>query len=86
MKHAGGAHAEGITSACAESTFTHDNLLSLVWNHLRLRGEHRGYCEKHYLQWESPPLARRAPTHTGHDPALNGITSACAESTPTHRA
>ncbi len=76
-----GARRSGITSACAESTFSAISLPMLSRNHLRLRGEHitTGVSDPGFM--ESPPLARRALLDGTQVGAHLGITSACAEST-----
>ncbi len=72
---------QGITSACAESTFAPSGVVRAARNHLRLRGEHRGDHHSRMPFEESPPLARRARDGGFRAFLGHGITSACAEST-----
>ncbi len=75
------SRASGITSACAESTLGRCARPLRPGNHLRLRGEHTASAQTSGTIRESPPLARRAPDDGSDVLRIEGITSACAEST-----
>ena len=72
---------QGIIPACAGSTYGISPILSPVWDHPRVRGEHRG-ASRSGPSWKgSSPRARgarHAPTRQGRP---GGIIPACAGST-----
>ena len=76
------ATGHGTTSACAENTVQHKNVLELLRNYLRVRGEYLLSSVGPLLSSELPPRARRI--RDGGQPTryFRGTTSACAENTP----
>ena len=80
-----GRHAPGITSACAEQT----DLLLLApvctWDHLRVCGADGRVLDYVVYHAGSPPRVRSRRVAVDAGDAVDGITSACAEQTPTCR-
>ena len=73
---------DGITSACAEQTSCTSLLNTVSRDHLRVCGADRRDRRPHLCQQGSPPRVRsRLPLRVEFG-AVVGITSACAEQTP----
>ena len=76
-----GRSARGITSACAEQTWTGVYVRDRIRDHLRVCGADAVIAPDTIFDAGSPPRVRsRPPDHPGHQGA-RGITSACAEQT-----
>ena len=75
------AHAEGITSACAEQTLAQRCQNRSDWDHLRVCGADRGFLIPETSGGGSPPRVRSRHVHVRVGFGWRGITSACAEQT-----
>ena len=71
----------GTTSAYAENTTTHLQILLIRGNYLRVRGEYRFDCEQLAALWELPPRTRRIHKSKVLLYQVFGTTSAYAENT-----
>ena len=92
--HARGARASfaashvvlGIIPACAGSTIKAYNQTWYIWDHPRMRGEHRCFTTLATSNTGSSPHARGAPASTTATRPTRGIIPACAGSTLDHQA
>ncbi len=75
-------HPLGITPACAGSSIDGRGGMLTPWDHPRVRGEQPSSAVNAGPSGGSPPRARGAAGLSGADPALPGITPACAGSRP----
>ena len=79
-----GCSVAGITSACAEQTPCVRTRRASRWDHLRVCGADSGVLHCKVGITGSPPRVRSRPYEHPHQRDEGGITSACAEQTPTH--
>ena len=71
----------GIIPACAGNTVFVIIVISLIWDHPRMRGEHRGQPFR-LADWQgSSPHARGTPGHVRVAKDIVGIIPACAGNT-----
>ena len=72
----------GITSACAEQTTSPEHVLNTSRDHLRVCGADHSSHETNPRMVGSPPRVRSRPRRATSSATSPGITSACAEQTP----
>ena len=71
----------GITSACAEQTYSEEAKTELPGDHLRVCGADRPFYPGGDYEAGSPPRVRSRPRPAVQPIGEHGITSACAEQT-----